>query len=490
MKGKLYVFGIGGTGSRVIRSLIMLAASGVKIDASAIVPIIIDPDFANADLTRCIESIKTYNSIRQKLSFNDSVSNRFFKLPVENVVDDYRLSLKDTKNKKFRDFIEYSTLSKENKALASILFSESNLESDMEVGFKGNPNIGSVVLNQFVDSKDFLDFVSSFKSGDRIFIVSSIFGGTGASGFPLLLKNIRGLDSGMPNSDAVSHAPIGAITVLPYFDIKPVEESAIDSSTFIGKTKAALQYYEKNVTGDKSSVNVMYYIGDRQVKQYDNNEGGDRQKNNAHLIEMAAALSIADFASIPDGEAYMSCNDDSNNKIYAPDACFREFGIEDDVPEILYGNLCENTREILSGPSTQFVLFSKYVTIHLKSALSQPWAKDNKIDETFLKSSFASNVKKIATEYLSWLTEMSGNARSFKPYTLSADGDNLYSIVDGVKPGAIKSLWAFNKSGYDLFDGALNEKQGSLSNNYTSEQKFFELFWDVTKMLVEKKYKF
>lgn len=126
MKGKLYVFGIGGTGSRVIRSLIMLAASGVKIDASAIVPIIIDPDFANADLTRCIESIKTYNSIRQKLSFNDSVSNRFFKLPVENVVDDFRLSLKDTKNKKFRDFIEYSTLSKENKALASILFSESS----------------------------------------------------------------------------------------------------------------------------------------------------------------------------------------------------------------------------------------------------------------------------------------------------------------------------------------------------------------------------
>ena len=158
MKGKLYIFGIGGTGSRVIRALMMLAASGVKIEADAIVPIIIDPDFANADLTRCIESIKTYNSIRQRLSFNDSVDNGFFRLAVENIVDDFRLSLKDTKNKKFRDFIEYGTLSKENRALASILFSESNLESDMEVGFKGNPNIGSVVLNQFVDSNDFVDF--------------------------------------------------------------------------------------------------------------------------------------------------------------------------------------------------------------------------------------------------------------------------------------------------------------------------------------------
>ena len=294
----------------------------------------------------------------------------------------------------------------------------------------------------------------------------------------------------MPNSDAVSHAPIGAITVLPYFDIKPVEGGAIDSSTFIGKTKAALQYYEKNVTGDKSSVNIMYYIGDRQVRQYENNEGGDSQKNNAHLIELAAALSIVDFASVSDGEPYLNCAEDSNSKIYAPDACFREFGIEDDVQEILYGNLCENTREALCGPLTQFVLFSKYVNEHLKSALTQPWARDNKIDETFMKSSFAFNVRRFTEEYLSWLTEMADNARSFKPYRLSVSGDDLYSIVDGVKPGAIKSLWAFNKSGYDLFDGALNEKQGSLSSNYTTEQKFFELFWDVTKLLVDKKYKF
>ena len=39
MNGKLYIFGIGGTGSRVIKSLVMLASSGVNIDADAIVPI-------------------------------------------------------------------------------------------------------------------------------------------------------------------------------------------------------------------------------------------------------------------------------------------------------------------------------------------------------------------------------------------------------------------------------------------------------------------
>ena len=143
--------------------------------------------------------------------------NRFFEVPIENVVNDHRLALKDTKNKKFREFIEFSTMSKENRALASMLFSEANLESDMEVGFKGNPNIGSVVLNQFTDSQDFIDFADAFKPGDRIFIISSIFGGTGASGFPLLLKNLRGLDAKVSNNDAIQHAPIGAITVFALF---------------------------------------------------------------------------------------------------------------------------------------------------------------------------------------------------------------------------------------------------------------------------------
>ena len=49
---KLYIFGIGGTGSRVLRSFTMMLAAGVKIGVNEIVPIIIDPDVSNADLTR------------------------------------------------------------------------------------------------------------------------------------------------------------------------------------------------------------------------------------------------------------------------------------------------------------------------------------------------------------------------------------------------------------------------------------------------------
>ena len=62
---KLYVFGIGGTGSRVLKSLTMLLASGVKLqnDFDTLVPIIIDPDAANGDLNRTADILTKYQNI-------------------------------------------------------------------------------------------------------------------------------------------------------------------------------------------------------------------------------------------------------------------------------------------------------------------------------------------------------------------------------------------------------------------------------------------
>lgn len=489
MNGKLFLFGIGGTGSRVVRSLVMMAASGVEIDASAIVPIIIDPDFANADLTRTIELIKTYSAVRSSIDFTASTDNRFFKADFQDILNGFRLKLKDTKNKKFRQFIQYDTLSKENRAFTSILFSDNNLESDMEVGFRGNPNIGSVVLNQFTDSEDFIEFAAAFKPGDRIFIVSSIFGGTGASGFPLILKNVRSIQSSLPNCEAIRKSPIGAITVLPYFAVKPDENSSINSSTFIGKTKAALHYYEKNVTGDNSSVNVLYYIGDERNKQYENKEGGQTQRNNAHIVELASALSIVDFLSIADNDASMICELDDNGRVYAPSPRFKEFGIDNDTSRVVFTDLSRETKDIICVPLTQFVLTAKYYQEHIKNALSLPWATANDINSTFLKSSFATDFGKITKYYLEWLDEMDNNDRGFKPFKIDISGGQIFSVVENVKPSKVKGLIGLFKNGYDLFDAFMDHKHTSLPKCSTPK-KLVELFYIVTRDLVNQKYNF
>lgn len=170
---KIFIFGIGGTGSRVLRSLTMILATGVKFGADEIVPIIIDPDAANADLTRTVSLLNNYSEIRENLQFNTDNKNRFFRTEIERILPNYTLRINDTDDKSFQQFIEYASMSKSNKALTKMLFSDKNLESSMEVGFKGNPNIGSVVLNQIAHSDDFLDFANSFSDGDRIFIISS-----------------------------------------------------------------------------------------------------------------------------------------------------------------------------------------------------------------------------------------------------------------------------------------------------------------------------
>src|ERR1039458_10154152 len=65
---KLFLFGIGGTGSRVIRSFTMLLASGVKIkNCEKIIPIIIDPDTENGDLKRTLLALRLYKDVNQGL---------------------------------------------------------------------------------------------------------------------------------------------------------------------------------------------------------------------------------------------------------------------------------------------------------------------------------------------------------------------------------------------------------------------------------------
>ncbi|MDE7413081.1 MAG: hypothetical protein K2N05_04730 [Muribaculaceae bacterium] len=136
---KIYIFGIGGTGSRVLRSLTMLLAAGVKFGADEIVPIIIDPDFSNADLTRTVSLLNNYSAIRSSLKFTDNNESRFFRTSIERIVPNYTLHIKDTDDKSFQEFIGYASMSRSNRALAKMLFSEKNLESSMEVGFKYNP---------------------------------------------------------------------------------------------------------------------------------------------------------------------------------------------------------------------------------------------------------------------------------------------------------------------------------------------------------------
>lgn len=478
--GKLFIFGIGGTGSRVLKSLTMLLSAGVKIDADEIVPVIIDPDHAAANLTETVTLMRDYNKIHNALIFNTDVRNQFFRTKINlEILPNLTMKLGNTESDSFRNYIGYDSLDSANKALASMLFSERNLNLNMAVGFKGNPNIGSVVLNQFTNNDDYKAVVSNFKDGDRIFVISSIFGGTGASGFPLLVKNLRNPDSGLASCQTLKTAPIGAVTVLPYFDLEQPEDNQgdVDAATFVSKTKAALTYYKDNL----NEPNALYYVADSLSKQQKYCEGGTKQKNEAHIVELISALAIINFASIPADQLTVNENGLPTQQIY------KEYGIKNESQEVIFENVSDQTNYLIKTPLTQYLLFCKFLKERLKDSYigTKPWMQDLGYDKNYFVGNFMALLQKYKDASLNWMHELARNRRSFSPYALEEKPSELFSLVHGVKPRKVASL----DSNYDLFDNRLSKlaKEYRTGNTVSKDHVFVDLFYNATKQLVNEK---
>lgn len=501
MTNNLFLFCIGGSGSRVLRALTFLLAAGTEINAEKIIPIIIDPDRENGDLNRTLETIKKYQKIREKIEFNQ---NGFFKANIQTlaslqeatsqdgtglmVPEGFKYEFDGTAAGRFGDFLKMGTLDDENQSLINTLFSEQNLSSDLSVGFKGNPHMGSVVLNQFRNSNDFKYFASRLNERDRVFIISSIFGGTGAAGFPLLVKNIREAGNEIPNHTRLSNIPLGAVTVMPYFGVEPNQKIAIDKNTFISKTKAALSYYEHHLTGNRS-LNAMYYLADKVTADMPASEGGKDQKNNAHYIEMLAALAVIDYLKIPDEE--LQC---VNGRAIEP--IYKEYGLvnNDGNANIMnFLNLGHETRKTIAKPLTQYAYSIYYWEKHLQEAIAganrQAYA-NNSFNEDFLSSPFYRDQLKVFNKnFWEWLQEMKRNERSFNPINVEMANDQLHNFLNGITQKKIGNpLFGRIDWNFVQFDGYLNSIDKTL-NKLPAEKKLLALFYKATNQIYQERIK-
>lgn len=477
----LFIFAIGGTGSRVLKSLIFLLASGVKIpNVKNIIPIIIDPDIQNGDLARTVELIKNYNRIRK---IGNSEKTQFFYHPITALKDlegkeagsQFIFDIGKIRNKKFKEFIELESLSRENQALSRMIFSEKNLDLDMEVGFKGNPNIGSIVLNQMKNEEFFTDFANRITAKDRIFIISSIFGGTGASGFPILLKNLRYPEDRFTNKQTLKDSKIGAISILPYFKVDN-PNGDIDSGTFISKSIAALKYYSSNIF-DANLLNAFYCIGDDQQNMQTGADGKAEQKNKAHFVEIAAALAIHHFMSLSDEEL--------NGDHF-------EFGIEPPQNEIVnFTTLSRLTRKIIEEPLTQKFLFYQYfMDIYPKikddKKIPHIHSKDHPLTEQNL-SSIKMELEKFMNAFWEWLQENKDSKISFEPFCLEKmDSKLMYSCVKGLDRKTSKGFFGLGSTNdYNNFMDTLNQFHEEFKS-LVPEKKLLALLWKVTSQIVKK----
>jgi hypothetical protein len=503
---KMYVFAIGGSGSRVLKSLTMLLAAGVKCDVDTIVPIILDKDVSCFNETK--ELIENYITTQEYAPKYDKgkVKNRFFNTKLKLLNNNLVWKLENEENK-FKKYINYNDLSGamlKTKALVDVLFSKNTLEMSTSVGFQGNPNVGSVVLNQFSKHKGFKTFGEEIDPNDKIFIISSIFGGTGASGFPILLKTLNNPPTGpegVTSPDKIKKAAKGAITILPYFKVSSQKEGdnkdSLVPKTFIPGTKAALHYYE---TLDKK-IDSLYYIGepDELRVTYKHEKGGSKQEaeNKAHIVELAAALAVIDFANNssikrePDGVTVF-------------ETTYKEFGIgtdpvenknkkgkiqliETNDKEIGFNDLPDTTKELLKQPLLQLLLMRKYVSERFQSETGRTtYLEKLGINNKFFSGdSSIKSMLAVLSKYYIYLQELESGKdekRKFNPFSLETDDPFKILKNETVKTGMIeKSSWTWFLDKLNQEIDKVNASINETKDKRLTEKKIVELFYRVSE---------
>ena len=359
---------------------------------------------------------------------------------------------------KFRSYINLANLGADNinNYLVETMFSTKNLDSPLSVGFKGNPNVGTVVLGEIIEEATwFKDFKMHCEKDDRVFIISSIFGGTGASGYPLLEKKIKFAD----NEPAVKNAQMGAVTVLPYYGLKDpaTTGSDIDSANFYTKTKAALAYYEGTVKSD-----YLYYVGEKSLKQvYDNDE--KKQDDKANFIELVAASALFDFLKRekPDSQQYLTR------------------AIDDDQESLDLVSMGSGYKDIVKSVA-DYMLLRNFVK-KLPEEKFFPLAKNRGLNEGFYKDAAFQSLSRFTNVYYQWYSELAQNKRAFAP--LHYDNPKQMS-------GWIKSIELDAKDDSYYMLSMIKASNQDKSKDHSNKFRFFLKFaYDAIDKYTNKIYK-
>jgi hypothetical protein len=293
-----YVIGVGGSGARSVEALIHLCAAGLApVNVDHIKFVMVDPDTANSSWTRTEEITKTYSDLREV----PKGACDFQRLLVERLGSVWSpFGNSRAESQKLEQLFNYPALPSESRCLFDLLYTPEQRGAKLDIGFRGRPSIGAAIFGAALDvakvepwTSLVADMSTATAGGERVwvFILGSLFGGTGASGLPTIAR----LLAGAPNVTRANLA-IGGAFLLPYFQFtvppNPGQVVYADSLAFPRQTRQALEYYGLM----SSDYNRIYAIGvDQKISQKSFSVGGSDQVNRAHVVELLAALAAMDF---------------------------------------------------------------------------------------------------------------------------------------------------------------------------------------------------
>ncbi|MCD8214619.1 MAG: hypothetical protein LUC97_03085, partial [Clostridiales bacterium] len=295
---KIYLLFIGGSGLRTARSFIHLCAAGcfnyTKCDFKAM---LIDTDRTNGDAVLLMDTIRAYDKACENVHIFPRID--FYRENGAVAIWNPLAQNPDDSMKKIIYYDGWDGAAEGGKLqdLYDFLYTKDEQEISLGRGFYGHTSIGSYFMADAILgggkknlNPEWTKFFSDINKEDLIFVVGSMFGGTGASAIPTIAKILKVYDKTKDND-------CGCSILMPYYETvaDDTEIGSINSALFPAKNRAALYYYaDQSIYDDYKHI---YFVGEDRANfmKLENHNGGPEQRNKASYVEIESALTIADF---------------------------------------------------------------------------------------------------------------------------------------------------------------------------------------------------
>lgn len=335
MNENLIIMGIGGTGAKIVEAVVHLASSGNA--PLNIYPVLIDQDIYNGNVHRCRRVINLYDTINKELLAIDK--KWLFKSKLVKVNENLLPLVPESIDRNFASAIKHADMEEKEQKIINSLYTEKQLNEILKDGYKKRAHMGAPLMEKLLINERKKDdtemglkmIVSDTSNYDnvQVFVVGSIFGGTGASGITNVGKFFR---------EQMPHAIINSIMLTPYFivsdqcDENDKDKGLVRSDADMQLVKVALEMYNDDI---KSAFDHVFLIGSQKVSisgeivTDKSHSGGKEQENPSHIFELLSAIITNDLLNDkPESIKYHSYVVDSENKTIPP---FKFY----DIPEII-----------------------------------------------------------------------------------------------------------------------------------------------------------
>ena len=379
MAEKCFCYCIGGTGARIAEVAAHLCTMNMLNDKN-ITFIVVDKD-EECGGTKRAKKVISYTEVISEIKGSDSNSGRLCRSRLSSKEDgnptkapwNFTKAIENIQGNNNGNASLKNALggnNSDNEILFDAFYSKSEQENPTSEGFYGHPSIGALMFKYMMKNTndDIAEPVLNYLTGHtgdvvKVFIIGSVFGGTGASVFSNLAAHIRDKSSGMNNIN--NRLLISGVLLLPYFSFgaSTNENPRINDMEFFAKSRTALEQYSmdnfmRNLDADgnyKGNFDTIYICGQNplhKVGKY--SEGGSTQENHFDLVDLIAAYAMVDFFKKDFMQAGNNGGIDNQKigKIYE-----YRLHIGDNLNQVLGEHLSGNLAENLS----KMLLFAAFV---------------------------------------------------------------------------------------------------------------------------------